>query len=146
MRRGLPSASEEAMDNGSSLEQRIQALRREGPSPDLRARVLALAESIERPRVTLTERVWASRPLRLAWVATLAILVLLDPAAGQGTYAGHAGRELPGSARAPLRKLARDAGLRDAHLGGLLHPREIQLDINDARREEIGDIGGELEI
>ncbi len=131
--------------SGDFLDERIRALRREGPSPDLRARILALAESVEHPRVTLTEQVWASRPLRLAWAAALAILVLLDPAVGPGAPVGGAGRETRGSARAALRKLAREAGLPGDRLRGLMH-RQIPFDINDARREEVSDLGGEIEL
>ncbi len=129
-----------------SIEERIRSLRRETPPADLRGRILTLARSIERPRITLTEKLWASRPLRLAWASSLAILLFLDPAMGRRVRMGAALRSVREDDRATIRTLSQALDLGGDRLVRLPYWGDARFDINDARREELASLASELEI
>lgn len=95
------------------IEARLRSIQLPGPRPELRARVLARAVPALAPPATLAERLWASRPARMALAASFLLCLLLEVNAAPS---GHV------TARASLRlAVAADLDI-DAELASRLEP------------------------
>lgn len=92
------------------IEARVRRVAWPAPPPDLRARVLA-AVPVTAPAVTWSDRVWFSRACRLAAVAAVLILAVLESMSGH-TRPG--GATVPPQAVAEasvIQEMAEQAGL-----------------------------------
>lgn len=81
------------MSGERRLEETLRGINPGRPSAALRSRVLAEARSSLGPAPALMDRLWFSRPLRLAWLGALVLLVaaeLVLPGAGGIRPAGAA--------------------------------------------------------
>jgi hypothetical protein len=107
------------LSDRAATEKRIRSLRWDGPAPGLKKEILSAAAGIHVPVPTLAERVWASRPTRLAWAAAFAGLVGMEMMAGSPAPARVTG---PGPAvTGPAqRQLAREIGLPNGWARSLL--------------------------